>query len=384
MNISLNIRSMWRCALLCLGAGLASQALADPFALTQAKRGMGVNGITPLASGDLCIYGSVYDPEAGTSRARILMVRPGERRVLWDKTVGAPKDAANNRFTACRSDGKATYVGANVDTNTSPPLNQALVYLYKFDGAGKLLAGQQLVTDSRNAFVYDLDVGADGIDVVGMASNGRGDYTSSEDTYNAIYFARVDSTLKKVALRKLATGAYASDATVLLVKDTVLLGGTFYPARMTSESLLDDYAVSKIVGGKYQFSVRPQKTRPANVATAVTADREVVSLGYKGKVSHLTVVNGGGKVVEDRTLNSAWCDISAIGANANAVFAIREHCTDDRQVKLVSVDRKSGAERLPSGVSGKPVHVFVAGTTVYVISQKSDGTLLLQTLPAGA
>ncbi|WEF30830.1 hypothetical protein [Pseudoduganella chitinolytica] len=363
-----------------LTAGVASFARGAPVVLTKPgatfvqQMQMGPDGL-------LCIVGHVIDPDGDLQpRGTAILFNTKTNKVLWQQTVDAPDDSAANRFVACRSDGKTTYVGANVDTHSQRSLAQSLAYVYQFDEKGKITARKELVTGASNSFVYDLDVDGKAVSVIGKAND-----TKADRDVNGIFFASLDRGLKKATFTQLPTGAFRNDAVVRLAGNTALLGGSFSPAAVPKDDVPQDYAVSRIVGGKYQFSVRPQKARPRDVATTITAAHEIVSLGAPGKTTTLTVVGADGKIRDTREVRSQFCMTSAMSGNDNSLYAIRSSCARSQDTpKLVQIDRKTGIETVVTGISGEPVKVLVVGDVALVVTEKSDGSLQLQVVGKGA
>lgn len=359
-----------------LSAGVATAA---PVVLT--KQGSTyIRQMQPGPDGLLCIVGQTTDPDGDLQpRGTVILYSTTKNQVLWQQTVDAPDGSATNRFVACRTDGKTTYVAANVDTHSERSLAQALAYVYQFDEKGKVTTRKELATGARNAFVYDLDVDDKGVTAIGKASDRKADSDS-----NGIFFASLDRGLKTATFKRLATGAFQNDAVVRLAGGTALLGGNFSPASVPNGDLVEDYAVSRIVNGKYQFSVRPQKAKPDDVATAITPAQEIVSLGTPAKTTTLTVVTPDGKIGETRQIQSAFCMTSALSADAAALYALRTPCgrSQDRP-KLVRIDRKTGVETVVTGITGAPVKVLAVDGGALVVSEKG-GSLLLQSVGKGS
>jgi len=332
------------------------------------------------ADGNMCIVGETMDPDGDLqTRGVVILYNVGANRVLWQQAVAAPDGNAASRFVACRVQGKDVYVAANVDTHSEQSLNQGLAWVYRFGPDGKLLAQAELKTGAPNSFAYDIDAGADGVAVAGRTLD-----KSAKGQANAIFFARLDPALKGAAFTKLASGAYLSGAVVRLNGGTAWLGGNFVPAHAAADALADDYAVSKIVAGRYQFSVRPQKGKAEDIATATTAAGEIVSLGYAARTTHLTVVGADGKVKDDRQFAGAWCQTGSMSADAGAVYAVRAACGRSQDPsRLVALDRKTGTESVVGGITGEPQYVLALDDRLVVISRKGNGSLLLQTVAKG-
>lgn len=358
----------------------AGAATAAPVVLTKSGSTY-IRQMQPGPDGLLCIVGQTSDPDGDLQpRGTVILYSTTKNQVLWQQTVDAPDDSATNRFVACRTDGKTTYVAANVDTHSARSLAQALAYVYQFDEKGKVVARKELATGARNSFVYDLDVDGNAVTVAGKAT----DRKANADV-NGIFFASLDRGLKTAKFTRLATGAYQNDAVVRLTGGTALLGGNFSPASVPEGDLPEDYAVSRIVGGKYQFSVRPQKAKPDDVATAITATNEIVSLGAPAKTTTLTVVTADGKVGETRTIASPFCSTSALSADANALYAVRSSCSRSQDpAKLVRIDRKTGVETVVTGIAGVPQNVLAVDGGALVVSKKGNGSLLLQSVGKGS
>lgn len=358
----------------------AGAATAAPVVLTKPGSNF-IRQMQPGPDGLLCIVGSTMDPDGDLQpRATVTLYSTAKNQVLWQQTVDAPEGAAANRFVACRTDGKATYVAANVDTHSQRSMAQALAYVYQFDEKGKVTARKELVTGAANSFVYDLDMDGKAVTVVGKAS----DRKAGGET-NAIFFATLDRGLKTATFNRLATGAFQNDAVVRLTGTTAVLGGNFSPASVPAGDLPEDYAVSRIVAGKYQFSVRPQKAKPDDVATAITPAQEIVSLGTPVKSTTLTVVTPDGKIGETRQIDSAFCMTNALSADATTLYAVRSSCKRSQDpARLVRIDRKSGVETVVTGISGVPVGVLAVDGGALVVSKKGNGSLLLQEVGKGS
>ncbi|WUR14428.1 hypothetical protein E7V67_004805 [[Empedobacter] haloabium] len=356
---------------------LSLSCAAAPIVLTKGETSDSINRMYASPAGDLCLAGQRFDPE-GDARTRglILLVSLSKQRVLWQRTVEPPDENEGSRFMACRTDGQLTYAAANVDTSTIRTDTHGLVYVYQFDTAGKMAKPVRLATTADNAFVYDLDVDADGVSVIGMAQDGR-----AQRRTNGIFLARLDAGMRPAGTTKLPTGAYDWSATGRLSGRTALLGGNFAPAAISGGDWPHDYAVSKIVAGKYSFSVRPQRGKRGEIATTITAANEIVSLGVQGTASRLTVVGADGKVSTDTAVRSTLCEVGSLAATASTVYAVRAPCGDPtRPHRLVAIDRASGSETAVGAIVGVPQEVFVAADRVLVVTKKGDDTLLLETL----
>jgi hypothetical protein len=330
--------------------------------------------------GNLCIVGQTMDPDGDLRQRGVVTVySPATNRIVWQQTIDAPDGNASLRFVACRVAGKDVYVAANVDTHSEQSLNQGLAWVYRFGDDGKLMARTELVTGARNAFAYDIDADAGGVTVAGR----MGDMSANAQA-NGIFFAKLDPALRTASFSRLATGAYLSGSVVRLNGNTAYLGGNFAPAHAAADALADDYAVSKIVSGKYQFSVRPQRGKAEDIATAITPAGEIVSLGYAGKTTHLTVVGQDGKVREDVQAASDYCQTGSASADATVVYAVRSACGRSQDPsRLVAMNRKTGAEVIVKGIAGEPAYVLALDDRLVVISRKGDGSLLVQAVAKG-
>lgn len=360
----------------------ATQSATQSAPVVLGKPGLStyVTQVRASADGTLCIAGQTMDPDGDLqSRGLLVLYSISANRVLWQQTVAAPDGNAASRFVACRVHGKDVYVAANVDTHSEQSLNLGLAWVYRFGSDGKLLAQAELKPGAPNAFAYDIDAGADGVMVAGRTAEKGGKVQA-----NAIFFARLDPALKGAAFGKLATGAYLGGAVVRLSGGTAWLGGNFAPAHAAADALADDYAVSKIVAGKYQFSVRPQKGKAEDIATAIAPAGEIVSLGSAGKATHLTVVSADGKVKDDRQFAGAWCQTASLSADAGVLYAVRSACGRSQDPsRLVALDRRTGTETVVGGIAGEPQYVLALDDGLVVISRKGNGSVLLQTLAKG-
>jgi hypothetical protein len=363
-----------------LALGAFSDALAAEAVLGKPHLSTYVAQARQGADGNLCIVGQTMDLDGDLrQRGLVTVYNAATNQVVWQQAVDAPGDNAALRFVACRAVGKDVVVAANVDTHTEQSLNQGLVWVYRFGPNGKLLASRELVTGTRNAFAYDIDADAGGVTVAGRT----GDATANVRA-NGIFLAKLDPALHTASIGKLATGAYLGGSAVRLNGGTAYLGGNFAPAHAAADALADDYAVSKIVSGKYQFSVRPQKGKAADIATAITQAGEIVSLGYAGKTTHLTVVGPDGKAKEDVQAASAYCQTGSASADATTVYAVRSLCGRSQDPsRLVAMNRRTGAEAVVKGIAGEPVYVLALDDRLVVISRKGDGSLAVQAVAKG-
>jgi hypothetical protein len=360
--------------------GLAAPVLAAPLVLSKPHLSTYVRQITALEGGKLCIVGQVMGPDGDLQpRGMAALVDTVQGKLLWQQVVKAPGDNAASRFVACRADDKSVYVGANVDTHSQQSLNQGLAYVYRFDAQGKQQATKELVTNSANSFIYDIELDAGGVRVAGLATDIRAGRRA-----NAIFFITLDPALKNTQLSRIDKGAYSIDAATHLSGGALYAAGNFSPASAAADTLSDDFAVSKILGGKYLYSLRPQKVKAEDVATGISATGEIISLGVVGKASTLTAVGADGKPTETRSVSSAFCQTSALTADADTVYAARTPCGRSMEpAQLVSIARKSGAESVVKGISGEPVYLLASDGKVFVIARKGDGSLTLQTLARG-
>ena len=342
-----------------------------------------ISMISQLPDGNLCLVGEAMDPDGDlVTQGRIMIVNPAVNRIVWQKTFAPPDDFSNTRFVACRSDGKYVYVGANVDTDSARSLSHTLAYVFKFDDHGKLVAKHNLETGGLNSLVYDIDVDAEGVNVVGVDLGAD----PSKEKY-ALYFVKLDSNLKKAQLTRLAKGGFDHLATARLSKEGAYLAGNFHPAVAQKNAAVADYAISRISPAhKYLFSVRPRGAPAGDIATAISPNNDVISLGSTGATTHLTVVNNEGKVVQDLHLKSAYCATESLSADARTVYAVRAGCAD-QQTKIVAIAWKDGAEKILAGtggakIVGQSVMTYPLEGRLLVVSKKSDGSLLLQAIAA--
>jgi hypothetical protein len=363
-----------------LALGTCSKVQAGPVVLSKPNLSTYITQARASSEGSVCIVGDTMDPNGDLqARGLVILYSISKSKVLWQQVVPAPDDNAANRFVACGVHGRDVYVAANVDTHSAQALNQSLAWVYRFGPDGKLMAKTELDTGAPNTFAYDVDVNADGVVVAGRTAEKGG-----KPQANAIFFARLDSVLKPVSIGKMTTGAYLGGASVWLNGTTAYLGGNFAPAHAAADALVDDYAVSKIVAGKYQFSVRPQRDKADDIATAIAPTGEIVSIGYAARSTHLTVVGTDGKIKDDRQIASAYCQTGSASADSNAVFAVRSACGKSQDPsQLVALNRKTGMEKVVNGIAAEPLYVLALDDKLVVISRKGNGSLLLQTVAKG-
>lgn len=356
------------------------QVTAAPVVLTKPGLTSYIVQSRMLDADKLCLVGETMDPDGDVQdRGYVAVVSLANNKVLWQKTVEAPDDNAASHFVGCASDGKRIYVAANVDTHSERSLNQSLAYVYQFDATGTVMTKTEIVTNSRNAAIYDIDAGADGVNIAGFASD-----TNEGKQTNTIFFAKYASLSKAPALTRLDNGGFLDGTVAKLRGKTLYVGGNFASASNAVDDRPDDYAVSKIVGTKYQFSIRPLKAQADTVNTAITQADDIVSLGYAGKATLLTVVGPDGKTKQSLHLNSAYCATKSLTANADNVFAVRAPCTGSSGMpKLVAINRATGVETIVKGIPGQPVHVVALAQKIVVVAKRADGSLVLQVAAGG-
>lgn len=365
---------------LVLGACCQAQVQAAPVALSKPFLSTHIMQARTSGDGKLCIVGATMDPDGDLqTRGLVILYDIARSQVTWQKTLAAPGDNAASRFVACRVRGKDVYVAANVDTHSEQSLNQGLVWVYRFGPDGKMLAQAEIKTGAHNAFAYDVEASADGVTLAGRIAE-----ADAKSQANAIFFARLDPALKSASIAKLATGAYLAGAVVRLDGTVAYLGGNFGPAHAAADALPDDYAVSRIAAGRYQFSVRPQKGKAEDIATAIGPDGDILSLGYAARTTRLTTVGADGKVKEDRQFASAYCQTGSISADAATVYAVRSACGKSQDPsRLVAVNRRTNAEAVVSGIAGEPRYVLALDDKLIVIFRGGNGGMLLQTIAKG-
>jgi hypothetical protein len=365
----------YRCLIGLSVMGTMAHALAAPVVLTKAGLATYIVQSRVLDADKLCLVGESMDPDGDLQdRGYVAVFSLASNKVLWQKTIEAPGDNAAMHFVGCASDGKSIYVAANVDTHSEQSLTQSLGYVYQFDHAGKTLAKAEIDTKSRNAYIYDIDAGDDGVNVAGLATD-----TTEKKQTNAIFFAKYTSLAKAPALTRLNSGGFLDGTVAKLAGKTLYLAGNFAPASKSLDNRPDDYAVSKLVAEKYQFSVRPLKAKADAIASAITQANEIVSLGYVGKETNLTAVGPDGKVRQDQRVGSAYCETKSFSADADSAFAVRIPCDKpDGEPKLLAINRANGKETLVKGISGKPVHVVAFTGKIGIVTKQADGSLVLQ------
>jgi len=362
----------------CLAAAAfspAMQAGAAPVELTGPGMPAHIAQLSQGPGGTLCIVGQVPGAQ-GASRKRglVILFDMAKNAVRWQRMVDAPGNDAQTAFVACHTDGRTVLVGADVEVH-----GRVVAHAWRFDENGDPAAPVPLVGTSGDAHVLAIDADAGGVTVAGMtraASEGR--------QSSALFFARLDPALRGAAVDRLPTGAYLPGSAAKLAGNTLYLGGNFAPATATAQAVPDDYAVSKIVGGKYRFSLRPHTLPAADVASAISFDNDIVSLGHAGTTTTLAAVDANGRAKDRLQFRSTFCTTGSMGADAGTVYAVRWLCGNAREpAVLVAIDRKTGAELIVSGIVGEPVAVQLAGTQVVVVARKSNGSLLLQAVDKG-
>ncbi|MDN4053435.1 hypothetical protein QPK32_10100 [Massilia sp. YIM B02763] len=359
---------------------MAASAGAAPVALTAPGTTTHVHQIAVMADGKLCIVGKTMGTQPGEgSRGTLLVFDVAANRVAWERRIEAPPGYRDLDFAACQGDGHAVHVGAEATPAGKGSTKHVVAWAYRFDADGKLAASRELDTGVPYAFVYAVDADAGGMTVAGSATDVKDRVAS-----NGIFFAHLDPALRDASIAKLANGAFGRGSAARLSGNTLYIAGNFEPASDAAMREADDYAVSKIVGGKYRFSVRPMPIRSDRIARTVSAANELVSMGDQEGSTRLVVIGADGKPRENLQVKGPFCRTRTIAASADTVYAIRTECkANGTPAVLTAIDRKTGAELVVSGITGEPGYLFALPSAVVVISWKSDRTLLLQTVPKG-
>ncbi|WP_296946503.1 hypothetical protein [uncultured Massilia sp.] len=367
-------------ALLAPALALAVPARAAPVALTAPGANTVLSQVVEIAGGRVCMagvtVGSPREPERGT----LIVFDLAANRVAWQKTIDPPAGSGRLAFRACQAGGGGVHAGAEAVAAAGKDGRLSAPWVYRFDDQGRLLASKEVETGSSEARVYAIEADADGVTLAGATGD-----ASAAVTSNGMFVARLDSLLHGATVTRLPTGAFAHGAVARLAGNALYVGGNFLPAAQPGGAKPDDYAMSRIVGGKYRFSARPVKRRSNGVVTAIAPASDIVALGNDGRTTQLVAVGADGKPREDLQVASAFCWTSAISADATTVYAIRTECRDpDTPAVLTAIDRRSGAEVVVSGIVGEPEYVLATGAKLVVIAKKRDGTLMLQALAKGA
>lgn len=355
-------------------------ARADPVVLTAPGASFEILQMRPGADGKLCIVGVRAGAQAREAdRGAIILFDLAANRVVWERTVEPPAGSHRVALRACHADARAVYVGAEVMPTTAADGRRVRAQVYRFDVQGKLDASAALDTGATDSFIYAIDADAGGVNVAGAATE-----VAADQVRNAVYFARLDAALGGAAISKLASGAYQGGSVASLLGNTLYIAGNFAPASHAFAGTIDDVAASKIVAGKYRFSLRPLKLRADTVAAAITPAHDIVLLGHAGKTTQLVGIGADGKPKENLRVASTFCWTDKISADAGTVYAIRGECGNpDAPSVLTAIDRKTGGEVVVSGVIGEPVQVLALEGELVVIARKSDGSLLLQRVKKG-
>lgn len=360
--------------------GIAMPARAAPVVLTGPGAGTEILQMHAGADGKLCIVGVRAGAQAREAdRGVIILFDLRANRVAWERSVEPPAGSHRVALRACHADARAVYAGAEVMPTSAAEGRRVTAHVYRFDAQGNLAASTALDTGATDSFVYAIDADAGGVSVAGAATE-----VAADQVRNAVYFARLDAALGGATIGKLASGAYQGGALARLAGNTLYIAGNFAPASHAFAGEIDDYAVSKIVAGKYRFSLRPLKLRADTIAATITPANDIVLLGHAGKTTQLVGIGADGRPKENLRVASTFCWTDKISADADTVYAIRGECSNpDAPSVLTAIDRKTGAEVVVSGVIGEPVQVLALGAELVVIARKSDGVLLLQRVTKG-
>lgn len=355
-------------------------ARAAPVALTKPGGDTVVTQLSETGDGKLCVVGVTVgarasDPERGV----VVLFDVAANRTIWERTVEPPDGARRLAFQACHADGKSVLLAADVVPAGPLATKEMAVYAYRFDDGGRLVASKEIDTGALRSTVYAIDADAGGVTLAGAARDG-----AAKTASNAMFFARLDPGLQGASVTRLPTGAYEQGAAARLAGNTLYVAGNFLPAVQPEGAKTDDYAASKIVAGKYRFSERPIKLKSNGVRAAISPANDIVLLGNDGKTTQLAVIGADGKSREGVQVRGSFCWTDGISADAATVYAVRTECSDpETPAVLTAIDRRTGAETIVSGVVGEPVKVLALKAGLAVVSRKSDGTLLLQTVAKG-
>ena len=376
MNLSLPMA-------LLLGLGAASVAHAqqavDKIVLSDKNKDMGVRTMEMVAGdGELCIVGHYYDTDGPKSYARIVMVDLRKNKISWQHTIAAPEDNHGSKFVACRVKGDAVYATANVDSSQAESMNFSTAYVYKFDRNGKQLGYKPVPVPGSDAWAYTTDAGDDELKVLGLMRE-----RDEKNEYYSIFVAKFDEKIlfEKPVIYK--SGAYSPGSAVKVSGKDAYFAGNFTAYKMPIDDVPADYANSKVrLGGAYAWSVRPQHTKPGNIASVISDAGTIHAVGFKAydsSASYFTAVDRSGKVISDVEYKSEFCKTSSLTVDGNMLYMIREACNaNNKKPALVSFNVDQAKETRIKEISGTPLFVFAKSDRIYLVSKEKDGSVVLR------
>ncbi|NRR32960.1 hypothetical protein HSX11_22580 [Oxalobacteraceae bacterium] len=328
-------------------------------------------------SGDkICLAGSEFDADAGTSSGQLLLIDRVHNTVLWQQRIAAPDGSAAIYPRGCVFHGGAVYLAANVNTQAARSLNQTMAYLYRFDSQGRQTGHKAIELPGRNQFAYALGDTLDGVKVAG--------YIKDEDEgheYYSLFVASFDDALKAGAPSIRKNGAFDHRASARLIGDSLYIGGNFLPYKLSKQDLPKDYSSSRLrLAGSYVWSVRPQVAAWSEVSTGVGANGSVYALGYQAgkKSSMLAVVGPDGKAMGAFSYPSSYCETESLSASGSMLLAARKPCTGKGKAALLLIDLVGHSEEVFSPLQDEALFVGLHGGHWFAVARDGAGKLSLQ------
>lgn len=321
-----------------------------------------------------CLAGGSFDPDAAQSSGELLLVDYKADAVLWKKHIPAPNGYVALNAAQCTFDGEFVYVLANVNTQAAQSLNQTLVYVYQFNGEGKLLAVKRLSTPGRNKFAYTIGALESGVQVAGFIKD------EDQDTeYFSLFTTQLDKSLAEVKTNIRKTGAFSSSAAARFVGDRLYIAGAFNPAKLGKTDYVDDYAHSQVSpNGGYVWSARPFKQKARGQKQLISPNGTSYSLAADEGMSTLAVTSAEGKPLASASYEGKFCKTQSMAEYGNALVAVRQPCSgQDGASKLRKISPASGKEEALHLAAGEPVFVATNAGQWFLLSRDAKDQLSL-------
>ncbi|MYM87196.1 hypothetical protein GTP91_08365 [Rugamonas sp. FT82W] len=326
-------------------------------------------------NGELVCIAGTDRADAGGVAGRVILIDRTHHTVLWQKTFPVPDGNAGLFPVQCRVSSDHVYLLANVDTKSTPTTSQTLTYLYSFDLKGQQTGMQALRNPARNQYGYALDLAPEGLKVAGYLKDEDEDFE-----YYSVYTLSLSPALQAQGdpvVRK--TGAYTWFLGARIVGDSLYVAGTFAPAKVARNGLIDDFAASRLrLAGGYVWSARTQFGTRSGVRTGVAEDGTVYALRYTDSTTTLLTVPPGGKPLPLQSYVSRFCNTKAIAGYGKGLLAVREPCSDQsRSAKqaLLEIDPITGKETELNWIGDEPIKVATQGSRWAVITKDKEGKL---------
>lgn len=325
-------------------------------------------------TGQVCMVGGHFDPEETIRFGRILLVDVEKRKILWDKVIKPDENDNKINFIDCIKHGNYIYVVGNSNVSN---FNLTRTRVLKLDLQGNVLSSKVMDIPAEHLFARRMGVVDGQLYVAGAMQ--ETDKKLEEESYS-VFLAKFDDALTFLP-KIIRKGGFQNESAMRILKNGLYIGGVFFPGKAKINDVVNNfYANSRIsLNANYIWSVRPQVTKFASIATEISDSGDIFSLANEENKSYLGMVSHGGEIVFKGELHSQYCQTRQLILNQDILYAIRAPC-EKRNTKdvLVALDVNSRKEQKVANIKNEPVRIFFIGTDMYIIAKDAKNNLAIE------